>query len=52
MAPVLRGYGKECRELLSDFITLPRAEEVQYHEGSARGGCIRTNPGLRIINLH
>lgn len=33
MVPALRGYGKECEELFCDFITLPRAEEVQYYEG-------------------
>lgn len=37
MAPALRGYGKEFRELYFDFIALPGAEEVQYHEGKSQG---------------
>lgn len=52
MAPALRGYGKEFRELYSDFISMPRAEEIQYHQGNCQEWKYQKYFGLRDINLH
>lgn len=52
MALTLRGYVKEFREIYFDLFDSLSQRKYSITTESARGGCIRINPGLRVIQLH